>query len=107
LGDEHLSALKQFWNYTCSYSPNNVEAKTAYVLPEDYGFGFRSSSDTIWGLRSADGTATRVYGDVNMLTQYKGANFDIVYNNSTLVRDTKDHYTELIYWTGNRVVPVK
>jgi hypothetical protein len=107
LGDEHLSALKQFWNYTCTYGPNSAAAKTAYVLPENYGFGFRSSSDTIWGLWSADATATRVYSDVTMLSQLKGTGFDIIYNNSTLVKDTKDHYTELIYWTGNRVVPVK
>jgi hypothetical protein len=105
LNQEHLSALKQFWNYTSTYGPTSKTAETAYVLPQDFGFGFRSSSDTIWGLWSADATATRVYGDVNMLIQLKGADFDVLYNNSTLVKDSKGHYTELIYWTGNKVTP--
>jgi hypothetical protein len=105
LKDEHLSALKQFWNYTATCGPTGKTAETAYVLPENYGFGFRGSSDTVWGLWSADATSNRVYSDVNMLIQVKGAGFDIVYNNSTLVKDSKGHYTELIYWTGNKVTP--
>ena len=105
LNDEHLAALRKFWNYSHTYSPTCKTLETAYVLPEDFGFGFRSSSDTIWGLWNGDATATRIFNDVNVLIQLKGANFDIVYNNSTLVRDSKDHYTELIYWTGNKVIP--
>ena len=105
LSDEHLSAMKQFWNYTCTYSPTGKTAETAYVLPEDYGFGFRSSTDTVWGLWDSDGLAHGIYSDVNMLIQLKGAGFDIVYDHPSLVRDSKGHYTELIYWNGNRANP--
>lgn len=105
LGDEHLSALKQFWNYTSTYGPTGKTAETAYVLPQDYGFGFRSSTDTIWGLWNADGFSRGIYNDVNMLIQLKGAGFDIIYDSPSLVKDSKGHYTELIYWNGNRVNP--
>jgi hypothetical protein len=105
LSDEHLSAMKQFWNYTGTYNPTSKTAQTAYVLPEDYGFGFRSSTDTIWGLWNSDGLAHGIYSEVNMLIQQKGAGFDILYDNPSLVRDSKGHYTELIYWNGNRVNP--
>lgn len=75
------------------------------MLPEDYGFGFRNSQDTIWGLWSADVSTSKICSDVNMLTQLKGAEFDILINNSTLAKDVKGQYTELIYWNGNRVNP--
>lgn len=105
LQEEHLSALKQFWNYTATYGPTSKTAQTAYVLPEDYGFGFRSSTDTIWGLWNADGLSHDIYSDVNTLIQLKGAGFDVVYDRPSLVKDSKGHYTELIYWNGNRATP--
>jgi hypothetical protein len=105
LQEDHLNALKQFWNYSSSYGPTHKNAKTAYVLPADYGFGFRSASDTIWGLWSADATAQDIYNDVELLIRQKGADFDIVCNNSTLVADSKGNYSELIYWNGTKVNP--
>lgn len=105
LAEEHLSAMKQFWNYTCTYSPISKTAETAYVLPEDYGFGFRSGTDTVWGLWKADHVTRDIYSDVNMLIQQKGTGFDILYDNPTLVRDSKGHYRELIYWNGSRATP--
>jgi hypothetical protein len=97
--------MKQFWNYTCTYSPISKTPETAYVLPEGYGFGLRSGTDTVWGLWSADHVARGIYSDVNMLIQQKGAGFDIVYDNPALVRDSKGRYTELIYWNGSRANP--
>jgi hypothetical protein len=105
LGQEHLAAMKQFWNYSSTYGPSGKDIETAYVLPEDYGFGFRSSQDTMWGLWSADAATSKIYSDVNMLVQLKGAEFDILVNNATLAKNVKGHYTELIYWNGNRVNP--
>ena len=51
LTQAHIDAMKQFWNYTkTSTHGTEYPADTAYVLPEGYGFGLRSASDTIWGL---------------------------------------------------------
>ena len=68
LGQEHLDALKDFWNYSHANEPANADYKsvrTAYVLPADYGFGFRSASDSIWGLWSADSQTQQIYSDVD------------------------------------------
>jgi hypothetical protein len=108
LGQEHLDALKDFWNYMHSHEPANAEyrnVKTAYVLPADYGFGFRSASDSVWGLWSADSQTQRIYSDVDSLIRQKGANFDIVCNYPTLTADAKGRYEELIFWNGTRSNP--
>jgi hypothetical protein len=45
LTEKHFDTLKTFWNYTHN-NPQNYgtdQAKVAYVLPQDYGFGFRSA----------------------------------------------------------------
>ncbi|HSV48904.1 MAG TPA: hypothetical protein VLH35_01185, partial [Candidatus Acidoferrales bacterium] len=108
LKTEHLAALKQFWNYTNTHGRTNEAYKNtriAYVLPENYGFGFRSATDTIWGLWSADSQAAGIYNDVQGLIRENGANFDIVCNNSTLVADVKDRYEQLIFWNGTIIMP--
>ncbi|MCX8151408.1 MAG: hypothetical protein N3D85_07930, partial [Candidatus Bathyarchaeota archaeon] len=48
---EHFEAMRQFWDYT-QQNPRKepYRANQAYVLPKDYGFGFRSSDDKIWGV---------------------------------------------------------
>ena len=108
LGQEHLDALKDFWNYSHANEPANADyknVKTAYVLPADYGFGFRSASDSIWGLWSADSQTHNIYSDVDNLIRQKGANFDIVCDYPTLTTDAKGRYEELIFWNGTRINP--
>jgi hypothetical protein len=108
LKTEHLNALKQFWNYSETYGRINEQyknTKVAYVLPENYGFGFRSASDTIWGLWSADNQAAGIYSDVQGLIRQHGADFDIIYNNSTLLADVGHRYETLIFWNGTIINP--
>lgn len=108
LTQDHLTALHKFWNYSSSYGRVDTEyknVKTAYVLPADYGFGFRNPSDTVWGLWSGDSQTRGIYSDVDSLIRQKGAGFDIVCNYPTLVADTKGRYEELIFWNGTRVNP--
>ena len=48
--------MKQFWQYVKA-NPRTitpVSDRTAYVLPEDYAYGFRGPNDKIWGLWQAD-----------------------------------------------------
>lgn len=105
LKQEHFDALKQFWNYSSTYGPNNHDTKTAYVLPEDYGYGFRSASDTIWGIWNADSQAYKIYADVDLLIRQKGADFNIICDSSTVAIDAKGYYEQLIYWNGTRSTP--
>ena len=107
LGQEHLDALKRFWNYIAINEPTNAnykQIKTGYVLPSDYGFGFRNPQDTIWGLWNDD-KQTQIYNDVNNLIEEYGADFDILCDYSALTADAKNRYETLIYWNGTIINP--
>ena len=100
LQQEHLDALKQFWEYVKTHPrPSNpVEERVAYVLPPDYGYGFRSGSDSLWGLWNADSLSSQIWNDVNKYATQYGQRFDIIY------ADTPNfnawNYSKLIFWNG-------
>lgn len=100
LTEEHFDALKKFWNYIHS-SPQNYgvdQGKVAYVLPSDYGFGFRSINDTIWGLWKADERSEKIWDDVNKLLDQYGSRLDVVYDDPEFNNALKSHYNRLIFW---------
>jgi hypothetical protein len=49
LQPEHMQALQQFWKYVHANprSSNPESDRTAYVLPDGFGYGFRGPNDTI------------------------------------------------------------
>jgi hypothetical protein len=101
LDQKHLDAIKSFWNYQANNPPtdsNYNQVQRAYVMPADYGFGFRSASDNIWGLWSADVQTQKMWADTNNLTQLYGANFDIVFNEAKYQQGFESRYNTLIYW---------
>ncbi|MCW3999570.1 MAG: hypothetical protein NWE93_04975 [Candidatus Bathyarchaeota archaeon] len=82
LTEEHFEVLEDFWN-TIHSSPQSItqeSAEAAYVVPADYGFGFRVSNDSIWGLFPADELSAKIYGDVETLTLRYGSRLDILYD---------------------------
>ncbi len=97
LTEEHFDALKQFWQYVKD-NPRKISSasdRVAYVLPEDYGYGFRGPNDSIWGLWAADPLSENITVSLsNKLLQY-GDKIDIVYNESQL---QACGYKELIFW---------
>jgi hypothetical protein len=98
---EHLDSMKKFWNFV-NTSPQPTQAsKTAYVLPEDYGFGFREPEDSIWGLWGPDELSAQVYNEANSLLATYGENLDIVYDTPDLLVEHK--YEKLIFWNGTIV----
>jgi hypothetical protein len=108
LMQEHLDAIKNFSNYVRNNAPSNADykkVKNAYVLPADYGFGFRNPLDNVWGLWGNDTRTQQIYKDVNNLIKQQGANFDIVCDYPTLTTDTKGRYNTLIYWNGTQINP--
>ena len=100
LTEEHFDALKNFWNYV----NNNPQAnganhgKVAYVLPEGYGFGFRISNDTIWGIWNADDLSSKVWDDANKLINQYGSNLDIIYNDPQHMNEIVSRYDKLFFW---------
>lgn len=100
LTQEHLDTVHSFWDYTQSHKQPQTEVDTAYVLPADYGYGFRGPTDTIWGLWPADALSAKIWNDTNTLLATYGTNLDIVYDNRTDGVPSYLPYKTLIYWNG-------
>jgi hypothetical protein len=107
LTQDHFEALKKLWTTIhtnpSSFLPNPAEA--AYVVPADFGFGFRNSSDTIWGLFPADNyTLTqKIWNDTQiLLTRYNGK-LNIIYDYPPVIEPTLNNYAKVFYW--NQTVP--
>ena len=100
LSEEHFDALKDFWNYV-QINPQErgvIQGEVAYVLPQDYGFGFRNPEDKIWGLWNADDLSQKVWGDTNMLIDEYYSSFDIVYSDPIVIDAVKSRYNKLLFW---------
>ncbi len=100
LKDEHFSALQDFWSYIHRNPQEHgvIEAEAAYVLPKDYGFGFRNPSDRIWGLWEADELSQKVWDDVNTLVEQYGSRLDIVYDEPEFMDAIENRYDKLFFW---------
>lgn len=100
LEDEHFTALQRFWS-TLNSNPDSFGSNTAqvaYVVPKDYGFGFRSAGDSIWGLFPSDSLSAKIYGDVQTLTDRYGAAFDILYDEPEVAAQLLGNYSNVFYW---------
>jgi hypothetical protein len=100
LTDEHFVALQKFWT-TLQNDPGSLglnKAEVAYVVPADYGFGFRYPNDTIWGLFPADNQSAKIYADVETLTAAYGSRFDILYDESQIITPLLGSYHQVFYW---------
>lgn len=100
LEEEHFSALKKFWgnlqSNPDSFGVNQPEA--AYVVPKDYGFGFRRADDRIWGLFPNDSFSEKIYNDVEILTNRYGAKIDILYDEPEVTAPLLSSYRQVFYW---------
>jgi hypothetical protein len=105
LTPEHLDAMKKFWNYVnaCPHV-GKFSARTAYVLPRDYGYGFRGSEDKIWGLWGPNALSPVVWNDANSLLTTYGPRLDIVYETKIDNVPIKLPYDTLIFWNGTTIL---
>jgi hypothetical protein len=104
LTGEHFEALEKFWNtlHTNPDSFGTSPAKAAYVVPADYGFGFRRPNDAIWGLFPADELSAKIYNDTETLTARYGAELNIFYDEPQTAVLLKN-YSEVYFW--NQTIP--
>ena len=101
LTPQHLENMRAFWNSIQSLpSVDLYPANTAYVLPRDYGFGFRRSDDKIWGIWEADLLSPKILSDINQLIQIHGLDLDIVYETEIENQPIDLPYDRLIFWNG-------
>lgn len=99
LQQEHLDAMKEFWEYAQN-NPRTVSPaseRTAAILPEDYAYGFRGPDDKIWGLWQADELTVNISTSVMNLMQTYGGSLDIIYPSPN---QESVGYKNLIYWNG-------
>ena len=95
----HLDAIRDFWNYhKVTPQPTEHSAEIAYVLPPDYGFGFRASNDRIWGLWEPDELSSKIWDDANSLLEAHASKLDIIYETGETA--ITERYETLIFWNG-------
>ena len=105
LQQDQLDAMKQFWQYAQANprTDSPVSDRTAYVLPEDYAYGFRGPKDKIWGLWEADPLTLDISMSVGTLLQMFGNNLDIVYPDEQQTIESIG-YRYVIYWNDSRLI---
>ena len=100
LTQQHFDALERFWNNMHnnpgSFASSNAEV--AYVIPKDYGFGFRNPNDTIWGLFPSDLLTPKIWDDTTTLLTRYGTNLNIIYDDPEVIGPTMNNYTKVFYW---------
>jgi hypothetical protein len=99
LTEKHFDALQRFWN-TLHSDPQSLGSNTpqvAYVVPRDYGFGFRSANDSIWGFFYYDLYSAKIYNDVETLTARYGAHLNIFYDEPQTMTQLQNYQT-VYYW---------
>lgn len=99
LQPQHLAAMQQFWQYiqTNPRKTSPITDRVAFVLPQDYGYGFRGPDDKIWGLWPADELSRNISTAVgNLLNQY-GNKLDIIYEDDVQSGHAYG-YSKLFYW---------
>ena len=99
LEEEHFEALEQFWQYTKDNPRNNlqVEKRVAFVLPKDYGYGFRGPTDKIWGLWGDDVLSLEMSHHLGSLLEEYGTKLDIIYDDDVKFNEV---YSKYIFWNG-------
>jgi hypothetical protein len=99
LTEEHLEAMEQFWQYAQNHprASDQIEKRVAYVLPEDYGYGFRGPEDKIWGLWETTNLSTEMSYHLGSYIEEYGTNLDIIYGSEIT---TNEIYRKYIFWNG-------
>jgi hypothetical protein len=114
LQQDHFAAMKQFWQYTQTNprAAMPVSARSVYVLPENYGDGFRSPDDTIWGLWRVDFNVAEgsqnftdnIRMSIATLLQKFGPELDIVYPRADQTVESLG-YESVLYWNDTGLIP--
>ena len=101
LEEEHLEALKEFWQYIQN-NPRKSDSssdRVAFVLPKDYAYGFRGPNDKIWGLWEADTFSKILCYKLNIIMEKYGFKMDIIYDDG-LEPGSAYGYSKLISWNS-------
>lgn len=99
LKEEHLQAMKQFWQYVHENPRNSTTSdRVAFALPKDYAYGFRGPNDKIWGLWEANQFSLELSVHIDYLLKQYGTKLDIIYEDA-LQEGNSYGYSKIIYWS--------
>lgn len=104
LTEEHFDALQRFWS-TMHSDPESFGStlpEVAYVVPADYGFGFRNQNDSIWGLFPSDALSAKIFCDVEALVERYDTHLNIYYDEPVAAAQL-ERFEKVYYW--NQTVP--
>ena len=103
LTEEHIDAMKRFLDYIHTnthrlgiYCPTCTQI--AYVLPKDYGWGFRGSEDKVWGFWG-DELSIKMGKNIDYLLHTHQLSLDIIYDDQDYY-DNMQIYCKLYFWNG-------
>ena len=104
LTEEHLVAMERFWQYTKDNPrpANLLDGRVAFVLPKDYGYGFRGPDDKIWGLWESDEFSRQLSEDLGFYLSEYGSKLDVIYDDGLALDST---YEEYFFWNGTTITP--
>jgi hypothetical protein len=99
MGDEHFDALERFWNDVDQHKiVQKPLASAVLILPHNYGFGFRTAQDTIWGYWGPDNNTSIIWGKAQLLLNRYGYSIDIVYDDDS--NALPRNYDAVFYWNA-------
>ena len=104
LSQDHLDALERFWQYTKDHPrpADLLDGRVAFVLPKDYGYGFRGPTDKIWGLWEGDEFSLELSQTLGDLLNRYGSKLDVIYDDGLEFDDT---YSRYIFWNNTIFIP--
>ncbi|MBX5320471.1 MAG: hypothetical protein ACQXXG_00570 [Candidatus Bathyarchaeia archaeon] len=99
LTEDHFEALENFWDYVQRNPKEHgvYNGDVGYVLPKDYGFGFRGPHDTIWGLWDGDSLAEIIWQDSWDLADEHQFKLDVIYYDDKFSNAIKNSYKKLFF----------
>ena len=98
LTNEHFDALQRFWKDITTKQVNvSSSANAALVLPENFGWGMRNPTDTIWGFWKTDNRTTQVATVTSKLLDQYGISLDIIFEDPAYTVSNMS-YSKVYYW---------
>ena len=104
LREEHFEAMEKFWQYTKDHPrpADLLKGRVAFVLPKDYGYGFRGPNDRVWGLWETDELALTITTNLGALLREYGSKLDVIYDDRLELDNTYEQY---FFWNGTNYSP--
>lgn len=99
MDDTHFNALERFWN---DVSQNKITqkplAEAVLILPKNYGFGFRTAGDSIWGYWGPDEYTSTIWDKTQLLLNKYGYSLDIAFDDASYALPA--NYGAVYYWNS-------